>query len=91
MGAGRGVCLFVMLLWSGCALTDSSASTYETIEADPHRDTQVAIRKNERALHWLEHEDVPKAEELLHAALIADVTYAPAHNNLGHIYFLQGK
>ena len=80
-----------MLCGSGCHLTDSSLGTYETIEANPHRDTQVAIRSNERALRRMEHEDFAKAEELLQESLVADVTFAPAHNNLGHLYFLQGK
>ena len=74
---------------SGCHLTDSSLGTYETIEANPHRDTQLAIRKNERALRLIHHEncvqhdDLAKAEELLQEALVADVTYAPAHTTWG--------
>jgi Tfp pilus assembly protein PilF len=81
----------VMLCGSGCHLTDSSLGTYETIEGNPHRDAQVAIRKNEHALRRMEHEDFAKAEELLQESLVADVTFAPAHNNLGHLYFLQRK
>jgi tetratricopeptide (TPR) repeat protein len=65
--------------------------TYETIEGNPHRDAQLAIRKNEHALRRMEHEDFAKAEELLQESLVADVTFAPAHNNLGHLYFLQQK
>lgn len=80
-----------MLCGSGCHLTDSSLGTYETIEGNPHRDTQLAIRKNEQALRRMEQDDFAKAEELLQESLVADVTFAPAHNNLGHLYFRQGK
>lgn len=81
----------VVLCGSGCHLTDQPMGEYETIQANPHRDTATAMRKNERALKQLERGDLAKAEELLQEALVADVTFAPAHNNLGHLLYLQGK
>ena len=81
----------VVLCGSGCHLTDQPMGEYETIQANPHRDTATAMRKNERALKHLESGDHGKAEELLQEALVADVTFAPAHNNLGHLLYLQRK
>jgi len=81
----------VVLIGSGCHLFDESMGTYETIAVSQHHDTSTAIRKNERAIKRLEHGDLVKAEELLQEALVADVSYAPAHNNLGHVLFVQGK
>lgn len=81
----------VVLIGSGCRLTDEPMGEYETIRVTPHHDTATAIRKNERAIKQLERGDIAKAEELLQEALVADVSYAPAHNNLGHVLYLQGK
>lgn len=82
-----------LLLWvPGCALwKHGEVADYRTIEASPHHDTDTARQKNERALHLLEKGHLDHAERALQEALIADVTFAPAHNNLGQLYFQQGK
>lgn len=79
------------LSWQGCQLIDSATPAYETIEGNPHRDTAAAIKHNDAALRAIEHGHLDRAENLLQRSLIADVSYAPAHNNLGHLYFLQRR
>lgn len=51
---------------------------------DPTADPAVKAEQ-----HKQKH--LAKAEELLNQALVADVTYGPAHNSLGMVYFLQEK
>lgn len=82
-------------LLSGCQLlqNDSNAE-YQTVEANPQRDTEEAEKQHEKAskiiLRYLNgdrhHVDLNKAEELLQKALVADVTHAPSHNSLGVLY-----
>jgi len=64
---------------------------YRTIQADPNHDSEQARAENQRAIELLEKGKIDKAEQALRKALIADVTYGPAHNNLGKLYFGQGK
>jgi YD repeat-containing protein len=65
--------------------------TYETVSADPHRDTELAIAKNEKALKHIHAAHWDHAEKALQEALVADVMYGPAHNNLGWVYYKQGR
>lgn len=77
---------------AGCSgLGHKSRLDYRTLKADPHRDTDQAKSENERAIKFLEKGKPDKAESALQQALIADVSYGPAHNNLGKLYFAQGK
>lgn len=55
------------------------------------RDLETAKQKHEKALKALEACDYSRAEQLLQEALIADVTFGPAHNTLGKIYYDQNK
>jgi len=79
---------------SGCAvLTEKSEKDYRTLDVDENHDTKKARRKNALAMKILErngegHFGNPVfAENALQEALAADVTYGPAHNNLGKLYF----
>ncbi|WP_197453663.1 tetratricopeptide repeat protein [Caulifigura coniformis] len=65
--------------------------SYETVAADPHRDTEAAIAKNEKALKHIHAAHWDHAEKALQDALVADVRYGPAHNNLGWVYYKQGR
>ncbi|WP_339911777.1 hypothetical protein [Symmachiella dynata] len=91
------VCWFALV---GCALLESDEeATYETISAAPGHDTETAIKQHEKALKIIQryldgkphHSDLAKAEEHLQAALVADITYGPAHNTLGMLYYWQRK
>lgn len=93
----------------GCALThtESAKQQYETVAADPNRDTKTAKQLHEKALKIIGNSqnptlqkcgclasavcDLHQAESFLHEALIADVRYGPAHNTLGLLYFYQRR
>jgi Flp pilus assembly protein TadD len=86
----------VMMLaaWAvgGCsALSPHAATQYTTVVADPHRDEAKAIAKTEQAAKLFEKGKCERAEEALQEALVADVMYGPAHNNLGRLYYEQRK
>lgn len=79
------------LLLAGCSVFNREPLRYETIAGDPNHDTDEAHKQNEAALKLIDKCDYEAAEQKLQKALIADVSFGPAHNNLGHIYFEQGK
>lgn len=83
------VCL--LLVASGCHGLRTERHSYETVDFDPHHDTEAARQHNDEALKWIHKGKWEKAREALEAALIADVTYGPAHNNLGQLYFHQRR
>lgn len=92
----RNLPLPLVLLWAvascGCsAVFHSPGPKYTTVVADPHRDEATAIAKTEHAAKLFDKGKCDKAEEALQEALVADVMYGPAHNNLGRIYYEQGK
>jgi Tfp pilus assembly protein PilF len=66
-------------------------SAYETVSRDPRRDSDAAERHNAAAVRRMEQGDYKAAEADLKSALGADVMYGPAHNNLGKVYYHQGK
>jgi Flp pilus assembly protein TadD len=74
----------------GCASSrnspDTAAGNYQTIARDPHRDTDLARRETDLAIQLIDHTKWPEAHTALQKALDADVTYGPAHNNLGTVY-----
>lgn len=75
---------------SGCAkLWRKPTANYQTVPGDPHHDVQKAKLKTAEAIRLIEKCHPDKAEQALQEALIADVTYGPAHNNLGQLYFDQ--
>jgi len=68
-----------------------SHSSYQTIAPDPQRDAEMARRENARAVQLIDKSDYAAAETALKSALAADIMCGPAHNNLGKVYFNQGK
>ena len=74
---------------------NSKAVKYQTVPASNRHDVRTARAKHGEALAYLDDPRFPKliakAETLLNEALVADVTYGPAHNSLGMVYYLQGK
>jgi len=80
------------LVSCGCSVLKSHPpAKYATILADPHRDEAKAIAKTRRAAALFRKGKWDQAEQLLQEALVADVTYGPAHNDLGILYYEQGK
>ena len=80
------------LLAAGCPPRKAQKPRdYETVSKDPRRDTDAARLHNARAVKLLQKGEMAKAEKELKEALAADVFFAPAHNNLGTVYYRQGK
>ncbi|MCA9214515.1 MAG: tetratricopeptide repeat protein [Planctomycetales bacterium] len=77
------------LLACGCAQFQSGGEkkNYETVVGTPNRDTELAKKLTRKAEQQLEKGHIEKAEQSLQEALVADVSYGPAHNNLGKLYF----
>jgi Flp pilus assembly protein TadD len=81
---------------AGCAAAAHDPPTqpsadYQTIDKDTPHDTDTATRQNEQALAQYEKGDLTAAEQSARAALTADITFGPAHNTLGMIYFRQSE
>ena len=79
---------------SGCARLERRSSNipqYETVSESSSRNEKLARRKHELALELICENNYCKAEQVLRDALICDVSFGPAHNTLGKIYFDQGK
>ncbi|HWE00789.1 MAG TPA: tetratricopeptide repeat protein [Tepidisphaeraceae bacterium] len=87
------VFLFFALMLTGCHARSPSApqNEYQTITADPHRDTEAARELDNAALKLMDKSDYAGAAPLLRQALLKDVTFGPAHNNLGLVYFHQSQ
>ena len=75
----------------GCAASHPAQRSYQTIAPDPQRDADLARRENARAVGLIDKGDYAGAETALKSALAADIMCGPAHNNLGKVYFHQGK
>lgn len=76
----------------GCEAGSGKAySGYQTITADLGRDAGTAKQSNAKGLHLMEEGKYKEAEEQFRNALSADVTYGPAHNNLGKVLYHQAK
>ena len=89
---GASACVAVFLL-TGCASTASrpASKEYETVAPAPNRNAELARQENARAVALMDKGDHAAAEAALKAALAADLMCGPAHNNLGKVYFRQGK
>lgn len=76
----------------GCGSTQRPhGDGYQTVAKEPHRDAEFARQENARAVALMDKSDDTAAETALKAALNADIMCGPAHNNLGKVYFRQGK
>lgn len=84
--------LCVVTIASGCRSSSKPPeSDYQTVGKDPRRDIDMAKRENAKAVELIAAGKYNEAEKVLRSALAADVTYGPAHNNLGQVYYHQGK
>jgi len=77
-----------VLLLVGCS---NNGNKYHVVQAKRTANPEAAHAKSQTALKALEYGDLEVAEELLRDAVAADVGYGPAHNNLGKVYYEQGK
>lgn len=86
----KTILLLILCMILGCSAPQSSSppnGEYRTITADPRRDTDAAIKANQEGLVRLGKNQIPQAIECFNAALTADVSFGPAHNNLGKAYY----
>jgi tetratricopeptide (TPR) repeat protein len=94
----------LLLVFSGCHrpfLGTKGGLQYKTVTDRLQYDTEKARRLNAKAADIICRCHDPcshstpceccEAEQLLKDALTADVTFGPAHNNLGKVYFHQNK
>ncbi len=81
------------LFGTGCKsnTTKKVPGPYETIGKDIRRDTETARAENTKAVELITAGKYQEAEAILRRALEADVTFGPAHNNLGKVYFHRGE
>jgi Tfp pilus assembly protein PilF len=76
----------------GCASDGKGKGmNYETIKANPKRDPGAAAKLNKQGIESMSKGKIEKAEKLFKDALVKDINYGPAHNNLGRLYFDQDK
>ena len=54
-------------------------------------DTSLARQENDRAFELIRQQKFPEAEQALRRSIAADVMFGPARNNLGLVYYKQGK
>jgi Tfp pilus assembly protein PilF len=76
---------------AGCQKPMLTPEDYETVAKDPRRDTEKARLETAAAIHMIENHEFDDAEKTLRGALVADVFYGPAHNDLGLVYFHQKR
>ena len=82
----------LLALATGCSLwNDAPTTDYRTVVEAPTHDQDLAKKKNQEAIEQFDKDHFAKAEQLVQEALVADVTYGPAHNTLGKIHFHQQK
>jgi Tfp pilus assembly protein PilF len=85
---GRVGLLILAAILAGSAAGGGCASKKNT---PPPRNTELARRENERAIELTEKGKYAEAERALRKAIAADVMFGPARNNLGLVYYHQGK
>jgi len=87
--------IVLLLLLAGLSACRSdapkTASTYETAPTQSRGDTEKARALNDLAIEQIDRGEFAEAEDTLKRALSADVMFGPAHNNLGKVYFEQGR
>jgi Flp pilus assembly protein TadD len=87
-----GLCALLatgLTLLPGCDATpkESATARYQTVAPGLKGNTEKARELNAQATELVLEERYDEATELLKDALTADVTFGPAHNNLGRVYY----
>jgi tetratricopeptide (TPR) repeat protein len=84
----------LLITAAGCQpLAPKPPVNYQTLAVDTEHDTSLAKKEHAHAVKLMyrhsagKHANLEKAEQHLQRALVADVTYGPAHNSLGILYY----
>src|SRR5262245_8525482 len=85
------VFLISCLVGCGAQNVEKVDKHYSTVSEDLGRNTDEARRMNAQGIDLIGKGDWPNAEQVFRRALEADVTFGPAHNNLGNVYYHAGK
>lgn len=87
--------LMALVALTGCGASSPQqpppTADYLTVGKGPRRDADAARQLDEKAIVLMDHGDNTAAEQTLKQALASDVTFGPAHNNLGLVYYRQGQ
>jgi tetratricopeptide (TPR) repeat protein len=87
-GLGRIVLLLATLSLTGCSMLNrDTINTYKTLSEDGKGDEETAAELEARGAKQLKKGNLDKAQELLQRALEASVSYGPAHNTLGSVFY----
>ena len=87
---GVTIVVALVLCASGCGSRNGGRGN-DIIVADGKRDTETATREHDRAFQLIQQRKYDEAEQACKRALRADIMFGPAHNNLGLVYYYQGK
>ena len=78
--------LLTLSLCPGCQSHDQKPAAVK-----PERDTELARKENDHAFKLIQEGHYEDAEAVLKRAITADVTFGPARNNLGLVYYHQNR
>ena len=87
------IVLLLLLLSAGAGgcRSGGAGDKNDIIVANGRRDTERARREHERAFQFIREGKYDEAEKACKRALRADIMFGPSHNNLGLVYYHQGK
>lgn len=92
MFAGPARVAIALMVAAACGCTTvETAHNYRTLLPSMGRCRDAAKEANQQGLTFAADDDYEQAEKAFRQALRADVTYAPAHNNLGLVLLAQGR
>ncbi len=84
--------LVLVALMSGChRFHRPDPPQYQTLPEDLTKDEEHASTLHAKAVRHMDRGDLDGAEKLLKKALDIDVSFGPAHNTLGKVYYRQHK
>lgn len=91
-------CLLLVLLIACLSACGPHSTTsggggggYDTIPDHPNQDSARAGKLNSEGMAQLDQGQRDDAEQTFKAAIQADLTFGPAHNNLGKVYYAQKR
>lgn len=90
-GMAGMACVAIFAGLGGCQSARGTCHPYSTHQETSFRDTHAAQQSNGKGLKQIEAEDFEGAEKSFREALGHDISFAPAHNNLGLLLLRQKR